>query len=229
MSVYSNTKFRHTKFIYGGLINRYTMDTKIFRDYILCMILIISIIGIPLVLGYFNSVIRNNIVNPDEGGYKSGRFVPILNISVEGVLVLIFTAIPFTVIFFVQGIYAWIVGTYILTGTILFYILSFMIVAISAASFYTVPFFLSMQTLRTTERKRFDELLIDELGNIVGNTVYAKYYGVFFFLTFGFTVISYTGSLNLILYFITIFLTPGYLILSSNLIGIMNREMQSVR
>jgi hypothetical protein len=194
---------------------------KFIKDYIVGFILMLSIIGIPLVIGYLNKLISNKIAVGDKANSRImvGSYAPIIDRYLSGILFILFASLPFALIFFVQGVYVWSLSTNIGSIGFIRSINSLLAVFMSIFATYLIPFFVSVQAYRNTYNRRFDEVLFEFMIPNLYSRSYLKYFIVFFILSIGYSSISYAGTLSLIFYFFAIIVTPGYIIISGNLIA----------
>lgn len=181
----------------------------------------LSIIGIPLVIGYLNKLISNKIAVGDKANSRImvGSYAPIIDRYLSGILFILFASLPFALIFFVQGVYVWSLSTNIGSIGFIRSINSLLAVFMSIFATYLIPFFVSVQAYRNTYNRRFDEVLFEFMIPNLYSRSYLKYFIVFFILSIGYSSISYAGTLSLIFYFFAIIVTPGYIIISGNLIA----------
>lgn len=194
---------------------------KIVRDYFIGIGLTLSIVGIPLVLGYMNDLMTKKLKSgqQSENSIMLGSYAPIIDRLLSGILVILFGSLPFAFIFFVQAVYAWSLSTDIGSMSSIQTVSSVISVFLSLLGTYTIPFFLSAQSYRTAYGKTLDEVLLQFVIPNIYSKNYLKYFIVFFILTIGFSSLSYAGTLSLIFYFFAIMATPIYIISMGNIVG----------
>lgn len=194
---------------------------RIIRDYFIGIGLTLSIIGIPLVLGYVNDLASKKLRSGDKSNTRImlGSYAPIIDRLLSGILILLFGSLPFAFIFFVQAVYAWSLSTEIGSMQYIQSITSVISVFLSLLGTYTIPFFLSMQPYRSTYDRTIDQVLFQFIIPNIYSKNYLKYFIVFFILTIGFSSVSYAGTLSLVFYFFAIMATPIYMIGIGNIVG----------
>lgn len=194
---------------------------KIIRDYFIGIGLTLSIVGIPLVLGYMNDLMSKKFRAGKQGETRImfGTYAPLIDRLLSGILVALFGSLPFAFIFFVQAVYAWSLSTGIGSIGYVQSISSVISVFLSLLGTYSIPFFLTAQSYRTTYGKTLDQVLFEFIIPNLYSKNYLKYFIVFFILTIGFSSLSYAGTLSLIFYFFAIMATPIYIIAMGNIVG----------
>lgn len=194
---------------------------KFIKDYIIGFLLMLSIVGIPLVLGYLNRLIANKIQVGKEANSRImvGSYAPIIDRYISGILFIMFASLPFALIFFIQGVYVWSLSTSVGSIGYVSSLSSIVAVLVSLLSTYMIPFFVSIQAYRNTYDRRFDQVLFEFTIPNLYSTQYLKFFLVFFILTIGYSSISYAGTLSLVFYFLAIVTTPGYIIIAGNIIA----------
>ena len=194
---------------------------KIIRDYFIGIGLTLSIVGIPLVLGYMNDLMSKKFRAGKQGetSIMFGTYAPVIDRLLSGILVILFGSLPFAFIFFVQAVYAWSLSTGIGSIGYVRSITSVISVFLSLLGTYSIPFFLTAQAYRTTYGRTLDQVLFEFIIPNLYSKNYLKYFIVFFILTIGFSSLSYAGTLSLIFYFFAIMATPIYIIAMGNIVG----------
>jgi hypothetical protein len=194
---------------------------KFIKDYVIGFLLMLSIVGIPLVLGYLNRLIANKIQVGKEANSRImvGSYAPIIDRYISGILFIMFASLPFALIFFIQGVYVWSLSTSVGSIGYVSSLSSIVAVLVSLLSTYMIPFFVSIQAYRNTYDRRFDQVLFEFTIPNLYSTQYLKFFLVFFILTIGYSSISYAGTLSLVFYFLAIVTTPGYIIIAGNIIA----------
>lgn len=194
---------------------------KFIKDYVIGFLLMLSIVGIPLVLGYLNRLIANKIQVGKEANSRImvGSYAPIIDRYISGILFIMFASLPFALIFFIQGVYVWSLSTSVGSIGYVSSLSSIVAVLVSLLSTYMIPFFVSIQAYRNTYDRRFDQVLFEFAIPNLYSTQYLKFFLVFFILTIGYSSISYAGTLSLVFYFLAIVTTPGYIIIAGNIIA----------
>lgn len=195
---------------------------RVILEYFVILFLIVSVLGLPIVIGYLSSIISKRMTRADfsDDSLVLGSFTPVIRRYLDGLSFMLVYSIPFLFAYSVQGSYAWIVFlSNIAVTSPISLLLSVVALLLSFIGIYSLPFFATIQSYKQS----YDMTFSDVIAETMLQNLYSKKYFIqfikFLVLLIAVSFLQALGQFNIFLGLVFFLSLPVIVMMMANVIG----------